>query len=212
MNRQVIVLAMLVVVRPARAEDDHFQTADDQSALASATTAAPAPAPELDDGTPRIDELRIVGEVLAGSATGFVGLLMAGGVGFAIHQALDPCGTSFCNAGGGIVGAEIGLVVAAPIGVYLVGTLGDQTGSFGATMLGSLAGGAAGTAIALTGIATSQEVVMGLGIGVAIAGPLVGSVIGFNFTRRYEDGRKPTKTARIVPLVGPTSFGIAGAF
>jgi len=79
-------------------------------------------------------------------------------------------------------------------------------------MLGSFAGGAAGTAIILTGMATRQDVVLGLGVGVAIAAPLIGAVIGFNYTRSYDDGRRPKKTARIAPLVGPTSFGIAGAF
>jgi hypothetical protein len=209
-KRLVIVLVMFAAATPAHAEDDHFQTADDQSALQS--TPPPAPAPEIDDGRPRLDGLRITGELFAGSATGFVGLLVAGWTGFAINQELDPCGGSFCNVGGGIIGAEIGLVTAAPIGVYLVGSAGDQTGSFAATMLGSFAGGAAGTAIVLTGMATRQDVVIGLGAGVAIAAPLIGSVIGFNFTRRYDDGRRPKKTARIAPIVGPTSFGIAGAF
>lgn len=76
------------------------------------------------------------------------------------------------------VGAIEGFLIAYPIGsaigVYLVGNIGDETGSFGATLRGSIIGGALG--------------LLAFGVGVLPGAP-IGATIGFNSSRRYKTPR-----------------------
>ena len=171
---------------------------------------------------PPLSFLRISGEVLAG-----VAVCAAGGVG---GDALSP----FYFERGLLGGALI-----APLAVYAVGALGDETGSLGWTYLGGLAGlgvggGVLAGTIALTNYALAFDPIGGWAIaitGLVLAGGamVTGPIIGFNYSREYEAGAGPDIAGpthddapraeaafRILPMVSVTpeisTFGAAGRF
>jgi len=119
---------------------------------------------------------RIVGEILAGGVggvvVGFVGLVV--GINYAFARDL-PMGK--CNP---VVGyaIRIGSVLGSTIGVYVVGNIGNETGSFLATLGGSILGGLVGWSISGTEA----------GFVALVFGPPIGATLGFNLTRKYKSG------------------------
>jgi hypothetical protein len=85
-----------------------------------------------------------------------------------------------CADGACVVGTYALGVSAASIGVYVAGTLGDQTGSYAATLGGALLGGAVGW---YASAATDNDVAAA---SLLVAPPVVGAALGLTFTRRYD--------------------------
>jgi hypothetical protein len=110
------------------------------------------------DEKPPLDE-RVAYELLAGTALGFVGF--ATGVGG--YVALGSPGPDAAGATFLILSAVFGSVIGNTIGVYSAGHIGNQTGSFTATLVGSA-----------------------IGVWAFWIGAPIGATIAFNMTRRYE--------------------------
>lgn len=119
---------------------------------------------------------RILGEILAGGALGY-----ALGYGGAYLGAAVTGGGEELFAGrlwwGAVLGGSLGASIGSALGVYIIGSIGDETGSFGATFRGSILGmGLVWAAILLrTPLAY-----------MSIAAPPILACIGFNNTRRYK--------------------------
>ena len=134
--------------------------------------------------------VRVAGEILAGVAGGAV---VGGGGGLAMYKLgvdlwdvqLNPLP---------YVGILSGIALGSSVGVYLIGNIGDETGSFPAT----LAGGALGALIvgggclwlALSGTPSSDgdppELAAFPGVVLSFVSAPIGAYIGFNKTRRYK--------------------------
>ena len=80
-----------------------------------------------------------------------------------------------------------GATVANSAAVWLVGSVGEEDGSFGASLLGSLAGSALTIAMLSDDFWHQQPT----NIVIATVCPAVGATIGFNLTRRWDDGDVP---------------------
>jgi hypothetical protein len=119
---------------------------------------------------------RILGEILAGGALGlalgyggaYLGYLIAGG---------EDEGLEW--ASGLIIGGSLGATIGTALGVYTVGCIGDETGSLGATFLGSILGVGLGWVALLVG----EESILTY---ISIAIPPISACVGFNMTRRYK--------------------------
>ncbi|MBI1924985.1 hypothetical protein HYR99_12150 [Candidatus Poribacteria bacterium] len=114
------------------------------------------------DEKPPQNGVRIGGEILAGGAGGII--LGCGGafIGYGLEilivcEPVDDLG--LCGLRGFIIGGSIGYLLGSSIGVYVVGNSGNETGSFWATLAGSI-------------------------LGLPLAP--ISATIGFNLTRRYK--------------------------
>lgn len=130
------------------------------------------------DSVPPLSLSRIVGGIAVGTVFAIPGLY----VGLYAGAVLSPVR----SLEAAIWSAYAGGVLGVTFGVYAVGVVGNQTGSFGATLAGALVGGVAG--IVLTYSAD------GAGALAALVTPYVGALAGFHLTRRYE--------SRAIPRVG----------
>ncbi len=94
-------------------------------------------------------------------------------------------------------GVPIGLIFGSAYGVYAVGNIGNQTGSFKATLGGSFLGflGGVGAAACLAELYDTNQFFPAQGY-CLLAGPPIGATIGFNLTRRYKSP-PASKTALI---------------
>jgi len=100
-------------------------------------------------------------------------------------------------------GASIGFALGLPLGVMLAGWLFDGDGAWWATILGDLAGLAAGAGAALLG---GSE-----GVPLLFAFPLAGAVLGYETSSSPSRSRPSvTPVARLGP--GGGSLGLAGRF
>lgn len=165
--------------------------------------------PELEadepEGTPPISGGRLVGEFLLGGMAGVVGGIGGAYIGYGLETS-GGCNDEWCGIGGLILGGIAGYTLAAPLAVYAVGSSGNETGSLGWTYGGSLIGAGFG----LMMLASESEA----GVMLGLAAPVIGSMIGFNATRRYE--AKPRERRMWAPTASVSSrvstFGIAGHF
>ncbi len=119
---------------------------------------------------PPLSAMRITGEALAGG----VGELAV----YLIGESVEP------QIGqGSVLAWLISTPVACATGVYLVGNMRDETGSFLATLAGGILGWIAGIAgdafLWESGHRLSATIVL------AASSP-IGAIIGFNLTRKYE--------------------------
>ncbi|HET9993514.1 MAG TPA: hypothetical protein VFQ65_33485 [Kofleriaceae bacterium] len=165
---------------------------------------------------PPLDGGRLVIEVVGGGGIGFVGLVLGAFAGAGLECA-NGCPGDFGGLGGAILGGAVGGVLGIGVGVYLVGNYGDQTGSFGATIGGAVLGATAGGLLA-AGMASEGRSFDSAATIVAVAGPFVGGMIGFNLTRRWD---RPAAAPAIgslvrfdrgtwragVPIVAPSASG-----
>src|SRR5262245_7002499 len=88
---------------------------------------------------------RLAGEALLGCVFAVGGGLAGALAGQTVQH---NCGLdSNCGFGGLVLGGAAGLAFATPIGVYLIGSEGDQTGSFGWTLAGSAIGTVVGVGL-----------------------------------------------------------------
>jgi len=124
---------------------------------------------------PPLNGYRIAGEILAGGVGGtLTGLL---GVSIAESSAPYP-----------IKGYYLDFLLAYPIGsaigVYIVGNIGNETGSFGTTLGGSISGILIWIICAIG--ASNGDMPSIVPITVFFAAPPIFATIGFNETRRYK--------------------------
>lgn len=131
----------------------------------------------------------------------FTGWGMAGIVGLAIlleggHQEWEE--QTF------VTGLAISNVAMIPLGVWLIGNIGETTGSYGA----AFGGAALGTLIGIGtyyGIKESNSPSLKLlGTSVILIAPALMSVLGFNLTRKW----KNDVSSRMNLTVGPQSVGL----
>jgi hypothetical protein len=136
--------------------------------IAAAPSDRVAPTPPL----PPLSPTRVAAEVVVGGALAAPVSLLGALVGY---EALGGGLLGAYGAGGGLL---VAWSLAAPIGVYVVGSSGDETGSYLAAQAGAIVGGAGGIGAMY---ATHGN---GVGIAIALVAPVVGATVGFNLTRK----------------------------
>jgi len=114
---------------------------------------------------------KVAGEILAGMGGGFVGGFVGAGIGIEF-------GIGYKGYLGLLLGFAIGSSVGSSGCVYLVGNIGDETGSYVTTLGGSLLGGV----VVVVGAIATWDV--DWGFIPLLAAPAIGAVIGFNATRK----------------------------
>ena len=138
-------------------------------------------------GKPPISVWRIAGELLAGGlgGAGVGSLVLYAGVLSLERTSLDDFAALGFAMFIGLIGSVVGPLLGSTIGVYLVGSLGDETGSLWITLGGSIIGvlvcrlmtyfaapcGSFGTAL------------LGFTSAVLVS---ISPTIAFNLTRRYK--------------------------
>ena len=128
---------------------------------------------------PPLNGGRIASEILSGTGLGFLGYILRWRIG-------DPS----------IVGDVVGLTFGSSLGVYIVGNIGNETGSYLATLAGSACG---------TGISYILYVYDIYNIFSVSLPPSILGTIGFNLTLRYKTPPE-SETALINFRDGQTSF------
>jgi hypothetical protein len=178
---------------PSSAEPSALELRPPQGAFPSPEL-RPPPAPGEEPGR----AARVGMSLLLGSGAGAIAAVAGGLVGVAgiRDEAVRPVGSLW-------TGASLGFALGAPLGVMLAGWLFDGDGAWWATILGDLAGLAAGAGAALLG---GSE-----GVPLLFAFPLAGAVLGYE-TSSSPSRSQPTVTpvARLGPSGG--SLGLAGRF
>ena len=118
----------------------------------------------------RPSKLQLAGEFTAGVAGGFVG----GAATFYIGGLFVSGDLSETDVYGlALPAIYVGYPLGSAIGVYLIGSLGDETGSFKTTAAGAIGGGILGSLVGLLGFPPGYVVC-----------PPLGAMIGFNKGRR----------------------------
>ena len=137
---------------------------------------------------------RILGEILAGGALGFALGFGSASLGFV------TAGGELEDAGWAWAGGSLGASIGSTLGVYFIGSIGNETGSIGATFLGSILGVGLGWVALLVG----EESILTY---MSFAIPPILACVGFNMTRRYKS--KPTSgTALLNFREGQMTLGI----
>lgn len=154
-----------------------------------ATSAAPLAAQRA---RPPLSAGRISGQLVAGTYVGIGGFLIGR---FAGERMADLLGAER-DATINTVGLTSGVLVAglATAGsVHGIGNIGDQTGDFGATYLGTGVGFAAGWALARVILGPQERPREGMSTAMRWATanviallPSIGATVGFNSSRRYK--------------------------
>jgi hypothetical protein len=119
---------------------------------------------------PPLSGVRIAGELLAGAGTGVLS-------GYITHKIVGDYEKNSPEDSGGFGQIFIfisGFSLGTHIGIYLVGTMGNETGSYFVTLTGSILG--------LLGGAFLTPVTYGISLLIL---PLIGPVYAFNLTREY---------------------------
>ncbi len=132
--------------------------------------------PIRDKNIPPLDPSKVFAEAVSGT---FVGVAC----GFGAMYLTAYLGG---DIGAGIISMDIGWILGNQIGVYIIGNLGDETGSLPKTLLYGTASSlgiqalAIGTAVLTKGWNTP---IYGF---VVLTAPILSSVVSFNMTRRYK--------------------------
>ncbi|UCH64066.1 MAG: hypothetical protein JSU77_06460 [Fidelibacterota bacterium] len=93
------------------------------------------------DKKPPLDGVRIAGELLAGGVGSFTGgVVGVYGLNSIMNAVLDSALMRNTWLTWYVLGGAIGCSIGSTLGVYLVGHQGNETGSFGATLLGAALG------------------------------------------------------------------------
>ncbi|MBI1922927.1 CotH kinase family protein [Candidatus Poribacteria bacterium] len=124
---------------------------------------------------------RVVGEILMGGVAGAGFGILGGFMGAKIDEALFD-DYYWQPLLGVLIGGYIGYTVGSSLGVYVIGNSGDETGSYPATLGGSILGSVVGSVIGLALV----EKLEGWALIPILAGPVLGAVSGFNATRKQE--------------------------
>lgn len=143
-------------------------------------------------GKPRLEPARVAGQVFVGGYSGIAGFVIGRFVAEGVSEAVGIENESAMRRigfAGGVIGG--GLATAGV--VYGIGSIGDQTGDFDATYLGTGVGFVAALGIARLmlgpdgrpreGTSTSKRWATA---NIVALLPAIGASIGFNSTRRYK--------------------------
>ncbi|MBL8996748.1 MAG: hypothetical protein KJZ74_07315 [Gemmatimonadales bacterium] len=141
---------------------------------------------------PRLDAVRVGGEALGGAYAGIGGFVIGRYVGMEIADMVGVEHDVTRRRAGYAAGMVTGAFATAGA-VYLIGSMGDQTGDFNATLLGTGVGYVAAVGIAQmfldpdgrprSGMSTRMK---WTAINVVALLPAIGATIGFNSTRRIQ--------------------------
>ena len=140
---------------------------------------------EIRLGKPPLNTGKVAGELLAGCVLGSIAGI--GGAYLGASISILDTGRSFGDI---IASAGLGMMAAYPLGcalgVYLVGNLGNETGSFGSALLGAYGGMVVwgGSAIALNKLSPTSSTVASLAFLVI---PPLFATLAFNKSRRYKN-------------------------
>jgi hypothetical protein len=137
--------------------------------------APPAPTPPPHRELPPLSVVRIAGEVVVGGFGLFAGGYVSGFI------ALGVCSDDLEEAC--IAGIIATAIVGLSAGVHAFGSLGDQGGSFGYTLIGALAGALAGGIVGLVGTKAKSDFPADFVVPVAA---ISGALLGFNMSRHYD--------------------------
>jgi hypothetical protein len=138
---------------------------------------------------PPLSAEKIAGEILAGAVTGLVALLVVYGAGIVLFHGYEGEAAVFLFLGMFIPVSPPLYILGTAVGVYLVGRIGKQTGSFWATLGGVLLGV---PVIALLYLYIDMAGDMMLGAvkivlwALVFLAPAIMATLGFNLTRRYK--------------------------
>lgn len=138
---------------------------------------------EREDGKPNLNAIRIGGEFLAGGVAGITAALAPVPVMYKIFRDKEAEGAS--------VGIYLGCTLAITyplgnaLGVYLVGNIGDESGSFLATLAGSYIGELVGAVLFMQVMGSEGDMHWLHVIKPFLAAP-IGATIAFNLTRKYK--------------------------
>ncbi len=160
---------------------------------------------------PPLNAGRIAGELVAGGVGGALGFF--GPIYIVMHV----------FKGIGWVPEDVGAIlllaclpVGSSLGVYLVGNLGNETGSLRSTIKGSVLGWAGANALAGAILLINEEQPNVARASIAkfilFAGPSIGATIGFNMTSRYKTPPAETETGLINFREGQMSFTVPTAY
>jgi len=152
---------------------------------------------EQESGKPQLNAIRIGGEFLAGGVAGISAALVPVPVMYKIFRDKE--------AEGAHVGIYWGCTLAITyplantLGVYLVGNIGDESGSFLATLAGSYIGELVGGLLFLQVMGSEGDVHWLHIIKPFLAAP-IGATIAFNLTRKYKSSANSnSQTSRAAP-------------
>lgn len=161
-------------------------------ALALALLFATASSLEAQRARPPLNAGRVAGELAAGTYAGIGGFLVGRFVGERMADILGAERDATMRAVGITSGVAVaGLATAGS--VYGIGNIGDQTGDFSATYLGTGVGFAAGWALSRALLGPSERPREGMSTAARWATanviallPSIGATVGFNSSRRYK--------------------------
>ncbi len=132
---------------------------------------------------PPLRKGRVIGQIVMGGAMG--ALIGAGGA--LVGVVAERTTTSSCDDWCGLIGAASGFAVGytfgSALGVKIIGSRGNETGSFAAGLLGA----AAGFSIWYIASARGRDGVSDGALATFVLWPPIGATLFFNQTRRYEN-------------------------
>ena len=160
---------------------------------------------EQRDGKPPPSARRIEREILFGIVGAMVGMVPGFGMAYAFGVGEEE-DLSAVRLVLGYTMATAAWSLCSAAGVYIVGTSGNETGSFLATMSGA----AAGLGMALV---DAEIDLMGFNNALLLfTAPTIGAIIGFNLTRRYDSPPAKSETAPMDARGGKMGFAVRGAY
>ncbi len=140
---------------------------------------------------PTLSAGRVTGELVAGTYAGIGGFLVGRLVGERMADVLGAERDATINAVGLASGVLVGGLATAGT-VYGIGNIGDQTGDFAATYLGTGVGFVAGWALSRAILGPQERPRQGMSTAARWATanviallPSIGATVGFNSSRRF---------------------------
>jgi len=159
--------------------------------LLGALVAAPLSVATAQQARPSLNAGRITGELVAGTYAGIGGFLVGRFVGERIGDLAGVDQDVTRRMVGNVTGVAVaGLATAGT--VYAIGNIGDQTGQFDATYLGTGVGFVAGWALSRALLGPQERPRQGMSTAMRWATaniiaflPSIGATVGFNSSRRF---------------------------
>lgn len=159
--------------------------------LVCALLAAPCVSATAQEARPSLSAGRISGELVAGTYAGIGGFLVGRYVGERIGDVAGVDQDNTRRMLGNVTGVAVaGLATAGT--VYAIGNIGDQTGEFDATYLGTGVGFVAGWALSRALLGPQERPRQGMStamrwtmVNVIAFLPSIGATVGFNSSRRF---------------------------
>ena len=162
-----------------------------RAVLVCTLMAAPMFAAQAQQARPALSAGRISGELVAGTYAGIGGFLIGRYVGERVGDIAGVDQDATRRLMGNVTGVAVaGLATAGT--VYAIGNIGDQTGEFDATYLGTGVGFVAGWALSRALLGPQERPRQGMStamrwtmVNVIAFLPSIGATVGFNSSRRF---------------------------